>query len=54
MRRAVETMTLDELADAAIQLQYMNVVLIDSDWYQRWEVLHEIDRRVMLGKVARA
>lgn len=54
MPRAVEILTLDELAEAAIQLQYTNVARIDDGWYQRYEVLHEIDRRVMLGKVATA
>jgi hypothetical protein len=54
MARPVEILTMDELAEAAIQLQYMNVVCIDDDWYERYDVLREIDRRVMLGKVARS
>lgn len=53
MPRAIEILTLTELAEAAVQLQYMNVVCIDNDWYERPDILREIDRRVMTGKITK-
>jgi len=54
MSQAIETRTLDELAQLVFQLEYGGTVAtVDDQWYQKLEILLEIDRRVRYGLVVK-